>query len=85
VPTTSVTIHNFEFHPASISVKAGSTVTWTEQDADVHTVKFGGTGGAISPVLRKGDTYSHTFKSPGTYAYICSIHPYMHGTVVVTS
>jgi len=41
--------------------------------------------GLQSPVLNQNDTYTHTFSSPGTYPYICSIHPFMHGTVVVTS
>ena len=85
VATTSVTISGYAFHPATATVRAGSTVTWTQKDTDVHTVHFGGTGGFTSPVLQKGLTFSHTFKSPGTYAYSCSIHPYMHGTVLVTS
>ena len=85
VRTTSVTISNFAFHPAAVTVKAGSTVTWTQEDTDVHTVHVGGAGGFTSPTLQKGQTFSHTFKSPGTYAYICSIHPFMHGTVIVTS
>ena len=85
VRTTSVTISNFAFHPAAVTVKAGSMVTWTQEDTDVHTVHIGGAGGFTSPTLQKGQTFSHTFKSPGTYAYICSIHPFMHGTVIVTS
>jgi amicyanin len=85
VATPSVTISGYAFHPATVTIKAGSTVTWTQEDTDVHTVHFGGAGGFTSPVLQKGLTFSHTFKSPGTYAYSCSIHPYMHGTVVVTS
>jgi amicyanin len=82
--TTEVTISDFAFHPASVTVKPGSTVNWTEEDADVHNVKFSG-GGVTSPVLRKGETFSHTFNAAGVYPYICSIHPYMHGTVVVAS
>jgi plastocyanin len=39
----------------------------------------------VSPVLRKGETFSHAFQMAGTYPYICSIHPYMRGTVVVTT
>jgi amicyanin len=85
VATTQVAISNYEFHPASIRVKQGSTVTWTQEDGDVHNVKFTGAGGVVSPVLRKGETFRHTFDTTGTYPYICSIHPYMHGTVVVTA
>lgn len=84
VATTAATINNFAFHPATITVRAGSTVTWTNKDSDVHTVKSVGAGGFASQALQTGDTFRHTFKTPGTYRYICSIHPYMHGTVIVT-
>jgi plastocyanin len=43
------------------------------------------TGAAISPPLQSGDTFAHTFARPGTYSYVCSIHPYMRGMVVVTA
>lgn len=86
VATTSVTMSGDAFHPATIRVRAGSTVTWTQEDADeVHNVQFGGAGGFTSPTLHRGQTFRHTFKSPGTYTYICTFHPYMRGTVVVTS
>src|SRR5260370_31652532 len=78
VAATAVTISNFAFSPAAIAVKAGATVTWTNQDQDAHTIAFGGQ--APSKVLQMGDSYSRTFAQPGTYAYICSIHPFMNGT-----
>ncbi|HEX3829203.1 MAG TPA: plastocyanin/azurin family copper-binding protein [Sporichthyaceae bacterium] len=79
----AVMINNFMFGPASLAVKAGSTVTWTNQDEEPHTVVG---AGLRSPVLgNQGSTYAYTFTTPGTYSYNCSIHPYMHGTVTVTS
>jgi plastocyanin len=79
----AVTINNFMFGPAGLTVKAGSTVTWTNQDEEPHTVVG---SGLRSPVLgNQGSTYAYTFATPGTYSYNCSIHPYMHGTVTVTS
>lgn len=79
----AVMINNFMFGPAGLTVKAGSTVTWTNQDEEPHTVVG---AGLRSPVLgNQGSTYAYTFTTPGTYSYNCSIHPYMHGTVTVTS
>jgi plastocyanin len=85
VATTKVTITNFAFMPAKITVKAGTTVTWTNLDEEPHTV-VDGADGIKSPVLgNQGSTYSHVFAAPGTYGYNCSIHPFMHGVVVVTA
>ncbi len=83
VATTSVDIANFAFGPAVITVRSGTTVTWTNKDEDAHTVAI--TGASASRPLQNGDTYTHTFGQPGTYSYICTIHPNMHGTVVVTA
>jgi amicyanin len=77
-----VSIANFAFDPAALTVKSGSTVTWTNNDVVAHTVTF--TDVANSPTLNRGDKFSRTFTKAGTYSYICSIHPFMHGTVVVT-
>jgi amicyanin len=84
VATDAVHIKNFAFSPATITVKAGSTVVWTNDDAIQHDVTFDG-GGIASSVLNHNDTFSHTFVTAGTYHYICSIHPFMHGTVIVTA
>jgi len=86
--TDSVTIQNFAFSPASITVKKGTTVTWTNKDATPHTVtQDSGTTGADldSPHLSQGQTYKETFNTVGTFHYHCSIHPNMTGTVTVTS
>jgi amicyanin len=79
-----VKITNFAFAPAVITVVAGSSVTWTNADSIQHDV-FAPPVGLKSPVLNQNDSYSHIFSTPGTYHYICSIHPFMHGTVVVTA
>jgi amicyanin len=83
VATTTVSINSFAFGPVSATVKAGSTVTWTNNDAVDHTVTFDGKT-IDSGDLKTNDTFSHTFATPGTYHYICTIHPFMHGTVIVT-
>jgi plastocyanin len=87
--SAAVSIVDFAFQPDSVTVQAGSSVTWTVTRAnDPHTVTpldpptaFVGSG-----LLRQGDTFVVTFSAPGTYRYICSIHPeQMRGTVVVTA
>jgi plastocyanin len=77
-----VGILNFAFTPNKITIKAGQSVRWTNEDAVAHTVDF---SGHISNAMNRGDSYTQTFTKPGTYHYICSIHPFMHGTVVVTA
>ncbi|HVW66486.1 MAG TPA: cupredoxin family copper-binding protein [Candidatus Peribacteraceae bacterium] len=80
---SSVTIQNFQFAPQSITIKAGTTVTWTNQDSVSHTVT-GDNGGPASGGISQGQTYSYTFTTPGTFTYHCTFHPMMKGTVVVT-
>ncbi|MGE7434053.1 cupredoxin domain-containing protein [Kitasatospora sp. NPDC001175] len=83
--TDSVAIKNFAFAPAAITVKAGTTVTWTNQDTDAHTVTSQNKAGALnSQALNTGQSYSYTFTTPGTYGYLCTIHPFMTATVTVT-
>src|SRR2546429_619016 len=83
VAASAVDIANFAFSPAAITVKAGTTVTWTNRDEDAHTVAI--SGSPVSRPLQTGETYTHTFAQPGTYSYLCTIHPTMRGTVVVTA
>ncbi|WP_406510473.1 plastocyanin/azurin family copper-binding protein [Streptomyces sp. NBC_00212] len=81
----TVAIKGFAFAPAALVVQAGTTVTWTNRDADAHTVTSQGTGGPLkSAALSTGQSYSYTFTTPGTYAYLCTIHPFMTATVTVT-
>jgi amicyanin len=79
-----VTIDNFTFTPAEITVKAGATVTWTNRDDIPHTV----TSAAHPPIFRSpaldtNETTSVTFNTPGVYRYFCSLHAHMQGTVIV--
>lgn len=69
------------FVPATITITAGSTVTWTNADDSNHMIKF---PDQKSPRLDKGSTYSRTFTTPGEYPYQCGIHgPRMTGVVIV--
>ena len=80
---TAVSISDFKFNPATLTVPVGTTVTWTNQDEEPHTLAAKD-GSFHSPGIDTHGTYSFTFTTPGSYDYICSIHPFMTGTVVVT-
>ncbi|MBC2644210.1 MULTISPECIES: cupredoxin family copper-binding protein [unclassified Rhodococcus (in: high G+C Gram-positive bacteria)] len=79
----AVDIDNFAFAPAALTVPVGSTVTWTNKDEEPHTVASGD-GSFHSPGMGTDATYSFTFTKAGSFDYTCSIHPFMHATVVVT-
>jgi plastocyanin len=79
----AVSIDNFAFVPATVTVRVGSTVTWTNHDEEPHTIAASD-GSFHSPGMGSQATYSHTFPTAGKFDYICSIHPFMHATVVVT-
>jgi plastocyanin len=68
--------------PSASTVKAGTTVTWINEDDAPHTVASSNKL-FKSKALDTGDKFSFTFTTPGTYAYFCSVHPHMTGTVVV--
>jgi plastocyanin len=78
----TVTIAKFMFGPDTLTVPVGTSVTWTNQDGDPHTV-VAKDGSFRSGALTKGGSFQHTFDKPGTYQYLCSIHPFMVATVVV--
>ena len=77
-----VTIRNFMFSPMSTTIKAGTTVTWKNLDAEPHTV-VNDAGIFHSSALDQGDTYSFRFDKPGVYKVFCGIHPYMKETITV--
>ena len=77
----AVKISNFTFNPPQVTVKAGTTVTWTNEDDIPHTVVS--PPGIRSKPLDSEDKFSFTFTTPGTYKYFCSLHPHMTGTIVV--
>ncbi len=84
VAANAVSIDNFAFAPATLTVPVGSTVTWTNRDEEPHTV-VANDGSFHSPGMGSQATFSYTFPKAGTFDYVCSIHPFMHATVVVTS
>jgi len=76
----SVTIADFAFAPATVTISAGESVTWTNQDGTDHTA----TGsGFDTEALGTGESSTITFDTAGTFAYDCAIHPTMHGEVIV--
>lgn len=79
----TIKIENFSFQPTNLTVKSGTTVTWTNNDSTPHTVSaddnsFG------SGTMSKGDTFTYTFTTPGTMAYYCSFHKSMRGNITIT-
>ncbi len=78
---TAVHIDNFTFEPAQLTVKVGTTVTWTNRDDIPHTVVSAGK--FRSKTMDTDGTFSFTFTAAGDYKYFCSLHPHMTGTVKV--
>jgi amicyanin len=78
-----VKIDNFSFRPVTLTVAAGSTVTWVNQDDVPHNIVSSEGKTLKSPVLDTDQKFSYTFDKPGTYAYFCGIHPRMVGKVIV--
>jgi plastocyanin len=84
VPTPSVegpavAVRDYEFEPASLPVEAGDTVTWVWEGRASHDV----VGGGFESTEQSSGTFRHAFEQPGTYAYECTIHPGMEGSIVV--
>jgi plastocyanin len=80
--TALVQIDNFTFAPPELTVTAGTTVIWKNADDSPHRIADIN-GAYVSAALDTDDSFSHTFATPGVYKYICSIHPYMKGEIVV--
>ena len=77
-----VSIHNFAFGPARLVVSPGTRIVWTNKDSDPHTVDS--TKGVwTSEALDTDSQFARVFTNTGTFPYYCSIHPFMHGTIVV--
>lgn len=79
---TQVKIDNFSFIPQTLTIRAGTKVTWINRDDVPHTIvsvdkQF------KSKALDTNDQFSHTFTAPGTYSYFCSVHPHMVAKIVV--
>jgi len=82
--TREISIDNFTFTPARLTVPAGTKVVWVNHDDVPHTV-VSNTRAFKSPALHTHDRFEHTFTTPGTYPYFCSIHPHMTAEIIVTS
>ena len=80
----NVIIKNFMFTPMNLTVTAGTTVTWDNEDGEPHTV-VSLAGDFRSEALDEKDRFAHQFIAPGTYKYVCSIHPRMVGTITVVA
>src|SRR5215218_10058038 len=78
-----VQVIDFAFEPGTITVPAGTTVTWTNTGSRPHTVTADD-GSFDSGRLDPGEQFSQTFDQPGTFAYHCGFHPEMQGSIVVT-
>jgi plastocyanin len=83
-----VAIVNYAFSPSTLTVPTGTTVRWVNMDGDAHTVTFDdrghGMAGMDSGRMGHMGTFSVTLTQPGTYAYRCTLHPSMTGTIIVT-
>lgn len=82
--SVSVSIKNFAYDPATLTVKTGTKVTWTNNDNAPHTVTSDSGKLLDSPTLSSGQSFSFTFTAVGTNSYYCAIHPTMKAKVIVT-
>lgn len=83
--TNKIVTKDFTFSPASITIKVGTTVTWTNEDSVPHQIADKPNGDMFkSGQLSQGQSYSFTFDKAGEYDYLCLIHPNMTGKVIVT-
>jgi plastocyanin len=83
-PPNTVVIKSFMFAPTMLTVPVGTTVTWQNLDGEPHTA-VSIDGQFRSPALDENDKFSFKFDKPGTYKFLCSIHPQMRGTIIVTA
>ncbi|MEW6295233.1 MAG: cupredoxin family copper-binding protein [Candidatus Diapherotrites archaeon] len=77
---SSVSIKDFAFNPSTLTVKAGTTVSWVNEDSVIHTIK---SHNFNSGNLSKGDKFEFKFNDKGTFDYVCGPHPFMKGTIIV--
>ena len=82
-PMSALSIHNFTFTPQTLTVKAGTKVTWINKDDIPHGIASSNNAFKKSGALDTDDSYSFTFTTPGTYQYFCYLHPNMVGSIVV--
>ena len=80
---TEVSMESIKFAPESVSVKAGDTITWTNNDSVGHDVTGDNFKSGDPGAMQNGDTYENTFDKAGTFEYVCTVHPGMEGTITV--
>lgn len=78
--TAAISIEGFAFSPASLTISAGTTVVWTNNDSVGHNIK---SDAFNSPMLSQGQTFQFKFDTKGTYEYTCGVHPSMKGQIIV--
>jgi plastocyanin len=84
VESKQISINNFKYVPDTLSVPPGTKVTWTNHDDMPHTVTSTSKPRTLdSEVLDTDEQFSHVFAEPGTYSYLCTVHPKMSGQVIV--
>jgi plastocyanin len=84
VRSARVEIDDFAYEPDPVTIEAGGKVIWVNRDSAPHTATAED-GSFDTGALEEGKLGSESFKEPGTFAYVCSIHPQMHGTVEVVA
>jgi len=77
-----ISIINFQFTPAEVTIAPGESVTWVNDDGAPHGLEYND-GSSGKDLLLPGESYNRRFDQPGTYDYNCSVHPYMTGRVIV--
>jgi len=77
-----ISIINFQFTPAEVTIAPGESVTWVNDDGAPHGLEYND-GSLGKDLLLPGESYNRRFDQPGTYDYNCSVHPYMTGRVIV--
>lgn len=82
--TIQVTMQNIAFNPATIHAKVGQTIKWTNRDSVAHNVTAQKGESFHSPTLNQGQSYSYKLDHAGTITYVCTFHPGMQATVVVS-
>lgn len=78
---STISIKNFSFSPSIVTIKIGTTITWTNNDSVLHTVTS--IDNFDSGNIAQGKTFSYTFDEVGIFEYLCTIHPYMQGKIIV--
>nr|WP_321238085.1 cupredoxin family copper-binding protein [uncultured Tolumonas sp.] len=79
----NVAIMGFAFNPENVTVKIGSSITWTNQDRAPHTITSDDGSWDSGKIMQNGK-YTHKFDTAGTFTYYCTVHPSMKGTIIVT-